>query len=295
MTPKPEPDTIMAAVLEAWPWSPLSGPLKLTHLQANAYELRHGSGALFVKVIPHGDPIGMNEIVVNQTLLTRDDLPVPRLILTTGVGDATLACWEWLEGGDLRTGSRHLLPEAFALLGRFHLARRHTGPVFSPTTHTAHGSIRELLDAERAVLCDGWNPDVKSACDPLFAMLEIGYPTLIHGDMHPGNLRLTERGLQFVDWGYARHSLNLFDLDYVRSVDLGDEGPSWWTIQPAEAPAVLSAYARTCGLPFAGVLQAHHAVMLWGELCGHYNAMRKGDRKGAAQARQKVNLLLHRG
>ncbi len=117
------------------------------------------------------------------------------------------------------------------------------------------------MDAELDFLT-GWytveRDTVKAKCREMWRTLAAGYPTLIHGDLHPGNLRLTTRGLFFVDWGYARQTLNFFDLDYVRLLPMpGETEQPWWLITPDEATAVLPAYFAACGL-------AHLAPDHWG-------------------------------
>ena len=284
-------------VIQNTPGFEISADWQLTHLQENAYRLSSPAGAYFVKWVAKDDVYGQNEIQINQAILTQADLPAPRLLHVLNGEHGRVACWEWLEGTDLRaqplrTRSRDLLPQAFASLARFHKEQLHSQAVVSPVTRQAFPTIGEMLQAELEVLCQAFDLAIRSRCAASFDLLaEHGYPTLIHGDMHPGNLRLTERGLLFVDWGFALPSLNLFDLDYVQSVDLDGE-KEWWDITPAEAQAVLPAYFQDSGLSHGDIWAIHRSVMVWNQLRSHFNALSNGDETGARRCRQHLEQLL---
>ncbi len=268
----------------------------LEHVQELAYRLHHKNRSYFIKWIPPDDQYGLNEIQVNREIAAKANSPVPRLLFVSQTERASLACWEWLEGVDLRHQHRHLLPDAFARLGEFHSAQRHDQFVYSPTTHQAFASIREMLKDEVDFLCSAYDGSAKSQCGSILSLLEVGYPTLIHGDMHPGNIYFTEAGLKFVDWGYSIRSLNLFDLDYVQSLSLNTpvntSELSWWVITPSESEPVLRAYFNTCGLGGLDYKQTHLAVMLWGELRACHNSLANNDQAGAAVCHQNIERLI---
>jgi thiamine kinase-like enzyme len=288
---------VQKAILEAIQNIPeygYPGEWRLAHLQENAYHLSGPAGAYFVKWISDDDAYGQNEIRINQEVLAHTDLPTPRLLQLIPAEQATIVCWEWLEGTDLRRQFRELLPQAFNSLGRFHAIQQHMGTVISPTTLRAFSTIGELLEAELAFLCRDFVPAIHSACKPYFELLrDSGYPTLIHGDMHPGNLRLTSRGLLFVDWGFALPSLNLFDLDYIQSVELEPEAEkNWWDITPVEAESILPAYFQSSGSGAVDMRAVHRAVMVWNQLGSSYNALSNGNETGARRCRQNLERLL---
>lgn len=87
--------------------SPPSGTLE--QLQEGVYHLRGGALDLFVKWIADNDPYGVHELQVNQWLLGQNHIATPRLLFTSRQGAATVACWEWLDGSDLRTTHRAAL------------------------------------------------------------------------------------------------------------------------------------------------------------------------------------------
>ena len=269
---------------------------RLAHVQENAYLLVNGGRSYHVKWIPAGDKRGRNEVNVNQTVLRDSSAPAPRLVFMTEADGGLVAAWEKLDGSDLRTGNRQALPEAFRVLARFHIACRRDGPVHSNITNRDYAAIGEMLRDELELHCsllpDGQS--VRQKCAPVLAALDTGFPTLVHGDFHPGNIIRNKSGIYFLDWAYAHKGVNLLDLDYIQSVSLETEGETlpWWTIGPAEAGPVLSAYFEACGLSHLDVTNVHRAVMLHAQLRSHTNARRHGNEAGAAVALGNIRQLL---
>ncbi len=197
--------------------------LRLEPIQEKAYRLAT-QPAYFVKLIEDEDRLGQNELRVHQDILRKGRIPRPELVYQVKIPDATIACWEWLEGADLRYQGRDLLVQAFEHLGMFHVQQRHGGPLESPVTQRRYKTVEELLGTELTDLAKQHPQPVCKAALTAHGLLRMGYATVIHGDMHPGNLRLTKQGLKFVDWGYCIPSLNLFDLGYIETLDLADPG-----------------------------------------------------------------------
>lgn len=270
----------------------LQGEWAVETLGETAFRLEQGERRFFAKWIAEDDERGRNELEINRTVLRRASLPVPALLYVLPAGQGRLALWEWVEGGDLRQEGRDWLPQAFRLLGHFHAEQRHNGALFSPATGQTYPSVRDLVRGEAASLGALLPPSYRPRCAALLRRLECGYPTLIHGDMHPGNLRLAPDGLRFVDWGYARPSLNLFDLDYIRSVDLGEAADEWWHIRPAEAGQILPAYFEAAGLGGWDDRAVHRGVMLWAALWAHANLTRAHDFSAQKICRQRIARLL---
>lgn len=265
----------------------------LVQLEARCFRLRNGRDSYFVKLLDEKDPRDANELHVCRKLLAEGPCPAPRLVFAVNAGSRTIACWEWLEGGDLRRSNRHRLPDAFEAIGRFHLAKRHDDAVTSPWARKTHTSVADMLSAEVEFLCSSLPDRKERQCRSVIAALEDAYPTWIHGDFHPGNIYVTEAGFRFVDWGYATRSLNVFDLGYVQSVPLrGVSRQEWWTIGPREAGAVLPVYFQACGLAHLDITTIHGAVMLWSELVAHHNSVRLGNEEGVTTCRENIELLL---
>jgi thiamine kinase-like enzyme len=134
----------------------------------------------------------------------------------------------------------------------------------------------------------------RKRCTEVIARLEAGFATLIHGDMHPGNVIATPEKIWLVDWSYACNSLNLFDLDYVQSFPIESSGPAWAQIYPEEARMVLPAYFKAAGLEGLDITRIHQAVMVWSLLRSIENAVKNGYRSEALKERQQLmGLLAH--
>jgi len=268
----------------------------LTPVQENVYLLVHGGQAYHVKWIPADDKLGRNEVRVNQTVLRDCSAPAPRLLFVTETDGGLVAVWEKLDGADLPTDNRQALPEGFRVLGRFHLAQRCGGPVHSIVTDKDYATIGEMLRDELELHCsplvDGQS--VQQTCAPVMTALDSGFPTFVHGDVHPGNIITNSSGIYFIDWAYAHRGVNLLDLDYVESIELESDGKTlpWWTIGPAEAGPVLSAYFEACGLSHLDIRNVHRAAMLHAQLRSHTNASRHGNASGAAVVLRDIHRLL---
>ena len=98
---------------------------RLEQIRARCFRLRDERGSYFMKLLDEGDPRDANELYVCRNLLGEGPCPAPRLVFAVNAGSRIIACWEWLEGHDLRRRNRHRLPHAFEVIGRFHLAKRH--------------------------------------------------------------------------------------------------------------------------------------------------------------------------
>jgi len=114
---------------------------RLTPAQENVYLLTNGDRSYHVKWIPAGDKPGQNEVSINQTCLRDGSAPAPRLMFAAETNGGLVAVWEKLDGTDLRTANRQALPEAFRVLGRFHLAQRCGGPIHSNITEKDYATI----------------------------------------------------------------------------------------------------------------------------------------------------------
>ena len=260
-------------------------------LGENTYLIQQNEQVFFAKWIACDDRRGQNELEINRTVLEETSLPAPKLLRVLPAGADRLAVWEWVEGDDLRSKHRERLPEAFRRLGEFHASRRVKGPVSSPITGETYETVEAFLQGETRALCMDLSPAQREACARILQRLSCGYPTLIHGDMHPGNLRLAPSGLMFLDWGYTRQSINLLDLDYVHSIPIRPPETDWWIIQPEEAEGVLAAYFSTCGLPDAETREIHFAIMVWAALWNLYNS-RQPTEDARTLAQRRLEYLL---
>jgi Ser/Thr protein kinase RdoA (MazF antagonist) len=274
---------------------------KLVESQENVYVLTGGGRSYQVKWIPEGDKLGLNEITVNTDILLGSAAPAPRLVFVTKADGGRVAAWEKIEGTDLRVNNRHALPAAFRVLGEFHRAHRFDGPVYSNITERSYPTIRDMLPDELDFHCcrlpEGLSARLRrrNGEPGVLAALEAGYPTMVHGDFHPGNIIVNDTGIFFLDWAYAHHGLSLLDLDYIQSIELecGQAALPWWTVGPTEAEPVLAAYFESCGLEHPDIAGIQRAVMLHAELRSYGDAQRKENNEGAAISLRNIDRLLN--
>jgi Ser/Thr protein kinase RdoA (MazF antagonist) len=281
--------TAILAALQAIP--ELGGHWVLEQISGQTFRARNMDCSIFVKWITADDPRGQNEVEIGRKLLANAPISTPRLMYVIPVAADILAVWEWIDGKDLRWERRELLPEAFRRLGAFHFAQRGSSAISSPVTGNSYTTVEAFLAGETRLLCADLSPIRYKRCAGILDRLSCGYPTFIHGDMHPGNLCATPSGPVFVDWGFSRRSINLLDLDYIHSLPVQPPETDWWVIQPEEAEDVLSAYFSTCGLAGVNIREIHHAVMVWGLLWSLYNA-RNSDKALRSLSQQRLENLL---
>jgi hypothetical protein len=262
-------------------------------LQGNSFRLSEGALSAFLRWVPKGDRRGETELRYYHSILSETDLRTPRMLATVSTDEGVLGVWEWLEGSDLRHTNRSLLPDAFTLLGQFHVSYKHAGPMESPITLQEYSMTRQLLDAELEILWPFRNSEARPRCRQILAALEAGFPTVNHGDVHPGNIVLADNLLHFVDWGHAHRGLNFTDLDYLWDTRIQDPCPDdWWVISGSEASSSLTAYLRASGVVGVDAAEVIRAVMLWNQLCTHSNAVHNGLEAEAKHCKVLILELL---
>lgn len=266
---------------------------KLCQIQENTFQLYNGNDYYFIKWFPIFNRHCYKEIQINIELLDKISLPSPKFHFVSKTKKGYFACWEWLEGFDLRIKNRHLLRDAFTMVGKFHLLYRYNGLISSPVTQNSYNSIKDMLNAEFEYLCSFFNLSTQKKCRLILSSLEVGYPTIIHGDLHPGNILFTHKGLQFIDWGCSIKSVNLFDLKFIQSIIFNHRNLNkWWIINPSESESVLNAYFDNCGISNIDYKQIHHAVMLWNELILHHLSTTKNNKTFILKCRRNIEFLL---
>lgn len=263
-------------------------------VQENVYRLCAGEQTFLVKWITDQDAHGQNELRTARVFPQWVDVPAPRLLFEKKVKGGVLAGWQWLEGHDLRVQDRDRLTDAFTRLGRHHLAMFNRGRLASPLNQERFNSVAELLNAETERLAAPFGEATRASCQAVMARLGSGYATLIHGDLHPGNILLSGGQVYFVDWSYACNSLNFFDLDYVHSLPLKTGDPPWANIHPGEALMALPAYFNAAGLGHLNPFKTHEAVMVWNLLRTYQNRMVNGYKAEAQAIREQLFALLEK-
>lgn len=268
-------------------------PAGVRIIQGNSFCLSDGASSAFLRWIPNGDWRGETELRYYRTILSTTDFPTPRMLAAVRTSEGTLAVWQWLEGSDLRQEHRSLLPDAFTLLGRFHLSQKHSGPVESPVTHREYATSHELLDAELDALWSFGDLKARHRCRQILSTLEASLQTVNHGDVHPGNIILAGNRLYFVDWGYVHRGLGLTDLAYLWDTRIHEECPDdWWIISGTTASKSLCSYLRASDQRDIDQLKVARAVMVWNQLCTHSNAVRNNLEAEVKRSKQRIFELL---
>ncbi len=262
----------------------------IERIQENVYRVR-GNRNYLLKWIGRTDELGRNEIWVNQNVLGSDTINVAKLAAVIQMREGIVACWEWEAGTDLRRENRNRLSDAFTAIGRFHYRHRYDGPLQSLVTHKTYETVAALLQSESEYLCRHHEDGIFHKVRKAFSKLEVGYPTWIHGDFHPGNIRWTKDGVQIVDWAYAIRSLNLFELSYVEVMQLSDN-EEWWIITPGEARRVLPAYFQAAGMSASDMYEVQQVVMLWAKLWAYDNSIKYRNEAEISKTKQQIDTIL---
>lgn len=269
-----------------------TGEVGVREIQANVFQVKSGGHLFLVKWIAANNQNGQNELRIGRLFARFPVVPAPRLVFETLTRDGTLGGWEWIDGHDLREQGREFLLDAFTRLGELHRMLRNDGEVQVPPRGERYPCLAELLAGEAYRLTAPFDSKTRSRCTEILGRLQVGYPTLIHGDMHPGNVLTNDRRVWLVDWSFACNSLNLFDLDYIYSTALPPSGPAWSQITPMEAVLALPAYFQAAGLDHIHYFETHHAVMVWNVLRSYENGVINGYRAELAGIREQLQTLL---
>ena len=265
-------------------------------IQRNSFHIQHMYRPTFLKWIPYDDDKGNSEIQKYKEILDANDIFIPEFIGSIPSPDGVLALWEWLGGTDLRTENRQEIPHAFAMLGKYHKKKRKQSSLKSDITRKEYKSIPDLLDAEVEYLWTFSNESLKNDCRRLLAVLENGFPTLNHGDVHPGNMVFSEGEIYLVDWGYSHFGFNFSDLSYLWDNNIYSNCPDgWWMIQGEEAEKSITAYLEAIGLSKLPARDIMLAVMLRNQLYSNTNAIANGLEEEATECENLIKSLARAG
>ena len=142
-----------------------------------------------------------------------------------------VALLDWIDGKSLKETNREMLPSFFSRLRCWHSTNEGAAQIYSPYTETEYGSIEEFIDAEVSLhLNSAKLQRVRRQGLEAVSGLHHGFVTLIHGDVHPGNILYTHNRFKLLDPEYVHCSINVLDLDYIDygTTPAGDS--RWWDI-----------------------------------------------------------------
>lgn len=158
------------------------------------------------------------------------------------IDDCVIALLDWIHGKSLKEVSRDLLPNFFSLLRDWHNKNINAGSIYSTYTDQEYESINEFIEAE--VIFHLNNAELMTMakkCIALLSGLNYGFITILHGDVHPGNIQFYGSRFMLLDPEYVHCGINVLDLSYIDyNTSLSNESP-WWEIA-LRAKQCLKAY-----------------------------------------------------
>lgn len=265
---------------------------EIERIQENSFRIYRQVDSIFLKWIKHNDIKGQNEIQKYLNSLNPDEICIPRLLGQIRNEDGILGVWEYLDGSDLRENNRSRIPEAFRALGAFHLRHVSQTGAESEITNSIHASISDMLDYEVRIISKISSDSMIQDCRDILRILESGFVTLTHGDIHPGNLILSRDRICFVDWGYSRYTLNFSDLGYLWDRDICNEVPEgWWMIKEAARDS-LQTYLDAIEKGSLSLRELMLAVMIRSQLYSYSNAIRNELKDAIIGCRKRLNCLI---
>jgi len=217
--------------------------------------LRTADGVLWVKAVPEffaHEPDVMSALAgIDGSLVPELAATAPGVTLMHEVGER--------DGYDVGP-DRH-----FAAIERFHHARaqldldhRPGVPRLGPEKMATQ--LRALVERHQAELSTDERAQLTALSDQVADRWHVGdaAPTLVHGDLHGGNLRLDDAGSDaIIDWGDASISHPLFDLAVLDSYtpDWGSEATDRWLDLLGSNRAAWDAFRPLAAIRLAVVYQ----------------------------------------
>lgn len=177
-------------------------------------------------------------------------------------GEGVLAVLNWIDGTTLRDTRRHLLPGFFSELRRWHESNRGIDGFYSPYSRQSTASIPAFINAEIDIHArNAGLLNERSQLAAQLAGLTNGFPTLIHGDVHPGNIMVSDNRFVLLDPEYVHPGINLLDLDYINMAPAASDSRDWWAITKLAKPCV-DAYFRGQDIEYSEIARIMHSVRI---------------------------------
>jgi Ser/Thr protein kinase RdoA (MazF antagonist) len=163
-------------------------------------------GRVFLKALPADSPaVRLYERERWAGEVLPSTVPAPRLLWSSDAGGWISLLFEYVDGraADLSPGSPDV-PATLATVAQLgHLltpSPAAVGPLVADNIDRLLVKGRHLLAKPPGVLP---HRDLYAAALDGFDVADLAGDTLLHYDLHPGNLQITAEGVRVIDWGFA--------------------------------------------------------------------------------------------
>jgi hypothetical protein len=189
----------------------------VSQLGGSAWAARTAEGPIVVRLVQRSDVNALRAVRCLQDGSPERLALLQRLLRCVDVDCGVLAVMEWLPGVTLRNEHRDELPAFFERLASWHRENAGATPLYSRYTGREYPTVEEYLSDELSFHLKTASGVVSRAvCWSCLKPLSRGFPTYVHGDVHPGNIvRQPDSTYRLLDPEYLHIGVNYLDLDYV--------------------------------------------------------------------------------
>jgi aminoglycoside phosphotransferase (APT) family kinase protein len=249
----------------------------LAQLGPRSWSARTSEGAVLLRLVQQAE---VHAVRAFDALMHASQERFPllqRLHRCVPCDGGLIAVMEWIPGTTLREGSQDDLPAFFEQLARWHLGNAGSLPLYSRYTNLECASVEDFLSEELTLHLQMTGDRLpRDACWELLEPLALGFPTYVHGDVHPGNvMRRPGQGHALLDPEYLHIGVNYLDLDYVDWWGLEADPAPWWAIR-VQARESVGAYFAALDADGRTIPKIMTAICLLTTLRSHTNAVRLG-------------------